>query len=51
MTDDETIVLRSSGLTRDIRFLSHNGLKSDIAPCPKSAKGGLRQSMARIGSR
>jgi len=31
MTDDETIVLRSSGLTRDVRFAAHNGLRSDIA--------------------
>jgi hypothetical protein len=31
MTDDETIVLRSSGLTRDIRFGAYNGLKPDIA--------------------
>jgi hypothetical protein len=26
----------------DVRFGAHNGLKSDIAPCPKSAKGGSR---------
>jgi hypothetical protein len=37
MTDDETIVLRSSGLTRDVRFAAHNGLRSDIAQCPKGA--------------
>ena len=41
MTDDETIVLRGSGLTRDIRFGAYNGLKSDISPCPRSAMNGL----------
>jgi hypothetical protein len=26
---------------RDVRFAALNGLKSDIAPCPKSANNGL----------
>src|ERR1700747_307303 len=25
----------------NVRFRAHNGLKSDIAPCPKSARSGL----------
>jgi hypothetical protein len=27
----------------NVRFGAHNGLKSDIAPCPKSAMNGLMQ--------
>src|SRR6476620_6411927 len=40
----------------DVRFAAHNGLKSDIAPCPTSATSGLMHrskipiSSARIGS-
>jgi hypothetical protein len=37
----------------DVRFGAHNGIKSDIAPCPKSAKRrhhatGILRSSARI---
>jgi hypothetical protein len=28
-------------LASDVRFEAHSGLKSDIAPCPKSAITGL----------
>src|SRR5258706_2684522 len=29
----------------DVRFGAHNGLKSDIAPCPKHARGHFRNSL------
>ena len=29
--------------TVDVRFGAHSGLKSDMAPCPKSATSGLMQ--------
>jgi hypothetical protein len=36
----------NSGRSADVRFVARNGLKSDIAPYPKSANSGLNRKMA-----
>jgi hypothetical protein len=37
------ILVATLGRTYDVRFRAHSGLKSEIAPCPKSAKSRLTQ--------